>query len=123
MAAELVLITTDISFVFLCCEVRIAVGPLWFSVRPHWGRDSPLVNVSAGVCENFRIFFIKFAELEMLSASGLAAKMIAVDKGSIDRTKEIAITCEAKLLDFAWIDDFSATKHRSLASRLMTPSE
>ncbi len=48
------------------------------------------------------------------SASGLAAEMIVVDTGSTDRTKEIAITCGAKVLDFPWIDDFSAARNQAL---------
>jgi hypothetical protein len=48
------------------------------------------------------------------SASGLAAEMIVVDTGSTDRTKEIAITCGARVLDFPWIDDFSAARNQAL---------
>jgi glycosyltransferase involved in cell wall biosynthesis len=48
------------------------------------------------------------------SASGLAAEMIVVDTGSTDRTKEIAITCGATVLDFPWVDDFSAARNRAL---------
>ncbi|MCX6961293.1 MAG: glycosyltransferase family 2 protein [Verrucomicrobia bacterium] len=48
------------------------------------------------------------------SASGLAAEMIVVDTGSNDRTKEIAITCGARVLDFPWIDDFSAARNEAL---------
>jgi len=48
------------------------------------------------------------------SASGLAEEMIVVDTGSTDRTKEIAITCGARILDFPWIDDFSAARNQAL---------
>jgi len=48
------------------------------------------------------------------SASGLAEEMIVVDTGSTDRTKEIAITCGARVLDFPWIDDFSAARNQAL---------
>lgn len=48
------------------------------------------------------------------SASGLGAEMIVVDTGSTDRTKEIAISCGARVLDFPWIDDFSAARNRAI---------
>jgi hypothetical protein len=53
-------------------------------------------------------------EKRLKSASGLAAEMIVVDTGSTDRTKEIAITCGARVLDFPWIDDFSAARNQAL---------
>jgi hypothetical protein len=40
--------------------------------------------------------------------------MIVVDTGSTDRTKEIAISCGAKVLDFPWIDDFSVARNQAL---------
>lgn len=48
------------------------------------------------------------------STSGLAAEMIVVDTGSTDRTKEIALSCGARVLDFPWIDDFSAARNQAL---------
>jgi glycosyltransferase involved in cell wall biosynthesis len=48
------------------------------------------------------------------SASGLAEEMIVVDTGSSDRTKEIATACGARVLDFEWIDDFSAARNKAL---------
>lgn len=50
------------------------------------------------------------------STSGLAAEMIVVDTGSTDRTKEIALSCGARVLDFPWIDDFSAARNQALAA-------
>lgn len=48
------------------------------------------------------------------SASGLDAEMIVVDTGSTDKTGDIAIACGAKVLDFPWIDDFSAARNKAL---------
>lgn len=48
------------------------------------------------------------------SASGLAAELIVVDTGSTDRTKDIALSCGARVLDFPWIDDFSAARNQAL---------
>ena len=48
------------------------------------------------------------------SASGLAEEMIVVDTGSTDQTKQIAMACGAKVLNFAWIDDFSAARNHAL---------
>jgi hypothetical protein len=48
------------------------------------------------------------------SASGLAEEMIVVDTGSSYRTKEIATACGARVLDFEWIDDFSAARNKAL---------
>lgn len=48
------------------------------------------------------------------SASGLAEEMIVVDTGSTDQTKQIATACGAKVLNFPWIDDFSAARNHAL---------
>jgi len=48
------------------------------------------------------------------STSGLAVEMIVVDTGSTDRTKDIALSCGARVLDFPWIDDFSAARNQAL---------
>ena len=48
------------------------------------------------------------------SASGLAAELIVVDTGSTDRTKEMALSCGARVLDFPWIEDFSAARNHAL---------
>jgi tetratricopeptide (TPR) repeat protein len=48
------------------------------------------------------------------SVADLADEMIVVDTGSTDRTKEIAISAGAKVLDFAWQDSFAAARNESL---------
>ena len=59
MAAELVLMTTDISFVlFLNCGFRSAVGPLWISVRPHWGGFRSVDSIIDPLAQDLRGFFI-----------------------------------------------------------------
>lgn len=45
------------------------------------------------------------------SITGVIDELIIVDTGSMDRTKEIAETFEAKIYDFEWIDDFSAARN------------
>lgn len=42
-------------------------------------------------------------------------EIIVVDTGSTDKTKEIAVKYADKVLDFTWINDFSAARNYSLA--------
>jgi glycosyltransferase involved in cell wall biosynthesis len=48
------------------------------------------------------------------SVRGLFDDMIVVDTGSTDRTKEIAWEFGARVVDFAWIDDFAAARNVAL---------
>ena len=48
------------------------------------------------------------------SASRLDAEMIVVDTGSTDKTRDISIACGARVLNFPWIDDFSAARNKAL---------
>lgn len=40
-------------------------------------------------------------------------EMVIVDTGSVDRTREIAESFGARVVDFEWIDDFAAARNRS----------
>jgi len=48
------------------------------------------------------------------SVRGLVDEMVLVDTGSTDYTKIIAKTIGAKVIDFEWVDDFSAARNESL---------
>ncbi|MBD3259672.1 glycosyltransferase [Candidatus Woesearchaeota archaeon] len=48
------------------------------------------------------------------SVKNLADEIIIVDTGSTDKTKEIAKRFTEKILDFKWIDDFSAARNFSI---------
>jgi glycosyltransferase involved in cell wall biosynthesis len=48
------------------------------------------------------------------SVRGLVDEYVIVDTGSTDRTKEIAKSFGAKVLSFAWSDDFSEARNESL---------
>jgi hypothetical protein len=48
------------------------------------------------------------------SAAGLVDEMIVVDTGSTDQTISIAKECGAHVIEFPWIDDFSASRNRAL---------
>jgi glycosyltransferase involved in cell wall biosynthesis len=50
------------------------------------------------------------------SVRGLFDEIIVVDTGSKDRTKEIAKGFGARVIDFVWIDDFSAARNLALAN-------
>jgi cellulose synthase/poly-beta-1,6-N-acetylglucosamine synthase-like glycosyltransferase len=49
------------------------------------------------------------------SVAGLFAKIVVVDAGSRDRTREIAQEFGAWVFDFVWVDDFAAAKNAALA--------
>jgi tetratricopeptide (TPR) repeat protein len=48
------------------------------------------------------------------SAARLADEVIVVDTGSDDRTREVAASFGARVIDFAWCDDFAAARNESL---------
>src|SRR5258708_38958708 len=48
------------------------------------------------------------------SARGCVDELIVVDTGSQDRTRAIAAEQGARVLDFAWCDDFSAARNVGL---------
>ena len=48
------------------------------------------------------------------SAADLVDEIVVVDTGSTDQTKEIAARFGAKVVDFPWIDSFSAARNESL---------
>ena len=48
------------------------------------------------------------------SVRGLFDEIVVVDTGSTDRTKEIAAGFGARVVDFAWIDDFAAARNVAL---------
>ena len=48
------------------------------------------------------------------SARGAVDEMLVVDTGSQDRTRAIATEHGARVLEFAWCDDFSAARNHGL---------
>jgi glycosyltransferase involved in cell wall biosynthesis len=48
------------------------------------------------------------------SVRGLFDEMVVVDTGSTDRTKDIAAGFGARVVDFAWVDDFAAARNVAL---------
>jgi glycosyltransferase involved in cell wall biosynthesis len=50
----------------------------------------------------------------LASVADLVDEMIVVDTGSTDRTREVAARCGARVVDFAWVDDFSAARNESI---------
>jgi len=48
------------------------------------------------------------------SVRGLFDEIVVVDTGSTDRTKEIALGFGARIVDFAWVDDFAAARNVAL---------
>ncbi len=48
------------------------------------------------------------------SFKGIWKKLLIVDTGSTDNTKEIAASYGARILEFQWIDDFSAARNFAL---------
>lgn len=56
----------------------------------------------------------RFLGAALESARGSVDEAIVVDTGSRDRTREIARAAGARVLDFAWCDDFSAARNAGL---------
>ncbi len=50
----------------------------------------------------------------LASVKGIVDEMIIVDTGSEDNTKHIAREAGARVVDFAWCDDFSAARNESV---------
>jgi GT2 family glycosyltransferase len=48
------------------------------------------------------------------SVEGLVQEMVIVDTGSTDKTKEIAASFGAKVVDFPWVDSFAAARNVTL---------
>jgi len=48
------------------------------------------------------------------SVADLVDEIVVVDTGSSDRTKEIAASFGAKVIDFPWVDSFAAARNESL---------
>jgi glycosyltransferase involved in cell wall biosynthesis len=49
------------------------------------------------------------------SAKARVERMIVLDTGSTDATREIAQACGAQVHEFAWVDDFAAARNAALA--------
>lgn len=52
----------------------------------------------------------------LASVQALADEIVVVDTGSIDATREIARSHGARVIDYAWQDDFAAARNVSLAA-------
>jgi len=48
------------------------------------------------------------------SAADLVGEIVVVDTGSTDRTREVAASFGAKVVDFPWVDDFAAARNASI---------
>ena len=55
------------------------------------------------------------AAIRSHAAGSVELEIIVVDTGSTDRTKEIAARYADKVLDFAWVNDFSAARNYSIS--------
>ncbi len=53
----------------------------------------------------------KYIQRCLQSVKPMVSEMIVVDTGSTDDTREIALSCGAIVVDFPWIDDFSAARN------------
>lgn len=49
------------------------------------------------------------------SAAGVVDRMIVLDTGSTDDTREIAARCGAEVHEFTWVDDFAAARNVALS--------
>ncbi|WZP01243.1 glycosyltransferase (plasmid) [Isosphaeraceae bacterium EP7] len=50
----------------------------------------------------------------LASAAGLFDEVVVVDTGSRDRTRELAEAAGARVVEFAWVDDFAAARNVAL---------
>ena len=56
------------------------------------------------------------------SVTGLVDEIIVADTGSTDRTKEVAASLGARVLDFPWCNSFAAARNASIAPASMRSS-
>lgn len=50
----------------------------------------------------------------LASVADLVDEIVVVDTGSTDATKAVAARHGAKIVDFAWIDDFAAARNEAI---------
>jgi len=53
------------------------------------------------------------------SVAGIPDEIVIVDTGSVDATKDIAGTFTSRVVDFAWVEDFSAARNYAFARATM----
>jgi GT2 family glycosyltransferase/Tfp pilus assembly protein PilF len=80
---------------------------------------SLVIAPSAGIKARVSLCMIVKDEEENMvdclnGAAELVDEIIVVDTGSTDRTKELCARRGARVIDFAWVDDFSAARNESL---------
>lgn len=51
----------------------------------------------------------------LTSVAGVFDEVVVVDTGSADNTREVAAELGARVVDFAWVDDFAAARNASFA--------
>jgi glycosyltransferase involved in cell wall biosynthesis len=95
--------------------------PAYFkaSAPGHWWGADELAKEHTGMKAKVSLTMIVRNEEQNLprcleSVRGLFDEIVVVDTGSTDRTKEIAAGFGARLVDFAWIDDFAAARNVAL---------
>ena len=85
----------------------------------HWWGDDMIAKAHTANKAKVSLTMIVRNEEQNLprcleSVQGLFDEIVVVDTGSTDRTKEIAAGFGARVVDFAWIDDFAAARNVAL---------
>lgn len=105
-------------------EVTPNFFPAYFReiVPAHWWPDKPdTQSNNLDVAKKAKVSLTMIVRNEehnltncLESVKGLFDEIVIVDTGSTDRTKEIARKFGARIIDFAWIDDFAAARNVAL---------
>jgi tetratricopeptide (TPR) repeat protein len=86
--------------------------------RPDFEPDVPVALVAEPQPKVSLCMIVKNEEAHLgpclQSAAGLFDEIVIVDTGSTDRTKKIATEFGARVVDFPWVDSFSAARNEGL---------
>jgi glycosyltransferase involved in cell wall biosynthesis len=106
---------------FTWAHTAAAIERRLAALREQPVRRQSRVALSGGVSGRPRVSLCLIVRNEeatlgacLASAAGLVDEVIVVDTGSTDRTRDVAARMGARVVEFAWCDDFAAAPNESI---------